>query len=548
MVRKETGLVKTGRKSTVKGESKRNGKDDITYSRESVTNDTITIVDTNVFLSTGEEIFNTFKDRNFVIPLSVFRELEKYRTDKGGRGKMARNVIRRLESLREDNLDMDMSTDDVPLGNGSTVRVEVDHTSQNCLNLEIRDDHYADRTIMAVAKNLAWLEIHDYTDRARYWNDMSQSEKEVYQPYADYIDDKYEPNGRHVELITNDSSMRFIANVSEHIDAKSYDDGSHENFTGCVDLDLDELGYDGDIADIDDEQILEYFNRQFKRPPYRSLVHLIQATGSVDENGEPVLMENWFMKSGERFEEFDAKVWPSAGPIHPRNIEQAVACTYLNDDKIQMVSFGGVAGAGKSLLALSYGLDQVKKGKYSKITVFRMTYAMGRQDQGYLPGDIEDKMAPWAQAVWDNVQKYDKEASGKPSRGSKNGKNVKQGTTVEESNRVKIKEKYGDLVTVEPITYLRGRTLANQLIIVDDAQSLDRSDILDVISRLGEGSKIIFTFDLDQQDNPYLVKATDIASLISRLKSEDTFGHISFTHSERSYLAQLASRLLNELK
>ena len=109
-----------------------------------------------------------------------------------------------------------------------------------------------------------------------------------------------------------------------------------------------------------------------------------------------------------------------------------------------------------------------------------------------------------------------------------------------------IEAKYAGVITVEPLTYLRGRTLENQLVIVDDAQSLDRSILLDVISRLGENSKIVFTFDMDQQDNPYLSSGTSIISLIQRLKGREEFAHIDFTHSERSKLAQLAAQLLTE--
>lgn len=491
-----------------------------------VSNRVITIVDTNVFLSTGDEIFRKYRNRDFVVPLAVFSELEKFRTYDGGLGRMARTVIRRLESLRQENPRVNMAKSPVDYPDSSnTVRVEMDNTDQSCLTSEIQDAKYADRTIMAVAKNL---------DRGE--RDEAEAGDRERRP---------------VQLVTNDACMRFLANL-EGISAVEYTDGQNRDYTGLIEIDLDELGFDGDISELDDEDLLwlvrEVVNEEnpdLDAPlPAYALLHVTQADGTVDVDGRAGLLENWFLKKNDTFKEINGEGYRPAGPVHPRNLEQAVASEYLNDDRIQMVSLGGVAGAGKSLLSLAYGLDQVQKGNYSKVTVFRLTYALGRQDQGFLPGDLEAKMAPWAQAVWDNVQKYDKLKGKNKAARRRNTNN----DGVPEDPSEQLKAKYGDVISVEPITYLRGRTLEDQLIIVDDAQSLDRSDILDVISRLGETSKIVFTFDLDQQDNPYLEKDTSIAWLVNRLKNDPTFAHISFTKSERSRLAQLASKLLNELK
>ena len=478
---------------------------------------TITIIDTNVFLGTGDEVFYKLENRDFVIPLTVYQELEKYRTNQDGRGYAARTVIRRLEDLRIANPSLNMSRDGVPVGdprNNNTVRVEVNHVDQSILTQDLRDESSPDRRILAVAKNLEKSE------------------------------------GRHVELITNDAPLRFLASVFEDLDTRPYEPKQDEKFTGRLFIDLDNdpwaVEHNLEIGAIEDEEYDELVSHLgLIDVPYHAMIYVKQ--GQFDE---------WVMKNGDRYEEFDAKTWPAVGPVRPRNREQAVAARWLNDEDVQIVSLGGVAGAGKSLLAISYGLDAVEHGEFSKVTVFRSMYAVGRQEQGFLKGDAEDKMRPWAQAVWDDVKKYDKlkrvRKSGKSdTAAAKAVRSIpdddRKLTTPEGKVLPAIEARYGGKITVEPITYLRGRTLEDQLVIVDDAQSLDRSILLDVISRLGDGSKIVFTFDMDQQDNPYLSSGTSIESLIQRLKGDKRFAHIDFEHSERSELAQLASKLLSEL-
>ena len=470
-----------------------------------------TIIDTNVFLSTGDEVFGRIRNRDIVIPLTVYKELERYRTDPGGRGYAARAVIRRLEDLRTSHPDIDMSLRGVPTINGNTVRVEVNHTNQDVLVPDLRDESSNDHKILAVVKNLEAESGEDHASK--------------------------------VEFITNDAPLRFIASVFEHIDAVPYEDGKNDKFTGVIDVDLNHPLFSNlglQIGEIEDEEYEEIIRRlDYRRTPYHALLHVVQ-----DGN------EDWIMRNGTSYHEFNDRTWPKAGPVAAVNNEQAVATTWLNDDSIQMLSLGGVAGAGKSLLAIAYGLNAVERGRFSKVTVFRSMYAVGRQEQGFLKGSADEKMRPWAQAVWDNVLKYDKlrGRGGSKSRSSRGGTDEGKMVTTSDGRAVPfIEAKYADEISVEPITYLRGRTLEDQLVIVDDAQSLDRSVLLDVVSRLGRGSRIIFTFDMDQQDNPYLSSGTSIESLVNRLKSESLFAHIEFTKSERSELAQLASKLLAEL-
>ena len=163
------------------------------------------------------------------------------------------------------------------------------------------------------------------------------------------------------------------------------------------------------------------------------------------------------------------------------------------------------------------------------------------------PGDLNDKMAPWAQAVWDNVDQIDringriKKPSRRQSTSQPDQPRNDNGAT---DTALDAQERHLADIQVQPVTYLRGRTFVNTFIIVDDAQSLDRSIILDIITRLGNRSKIVFTYDMSQQDNPYISIGTGMPSIVNDLMSEDVFAHVDFVKSERSELAQLAADIL----
>lgn len=470
------------------------------------------IIDTNVFLSTGDEVFHKLKNRNIVIPLIVYRDLDKYRSYDGGLGVSARTVINKIEELRANNQKVNMGVTGVEIpGTSNTLRIEPNHTNQKTLKPDLRKPGDHDSIMMAIAVNL----------RNHYKVDKDS-----------------------IELVTNTSSLRFQASVFQDITAIPYgDDGV--KFTGRIDVNLKDYK-DLDITSLTPDDYDGFIkNAGLDRTPSHVIIHVIQ-----DD------IDNWIVKDGDDYSELNRKNWGHVGPIYPRNVEQAIAVRWLNDDSIQMMSLGGVAGAGKSLLAISYGLTAVNDGRFSKVTVFRPMYAVGQQEQGFLKGDADDKIRPWSQAVWDDVRKYDnstryarkgksKAASNKAMLKALNSTDMK--STPDGKKLPAIEVKYGNVISVEPLTYIRGRTFENQLVIVDDAQSLDRSILLDVVSRLGEGSKIIFTFDMKQQDNPHLSSGTSIESLNNRLAGEPEFANIEFEKSERSHLAQLASRLLSEM-
>ncbi len=214
-----------------------------------------------------------------------------------------------------------------------------------------------------------------------------------------------------------------------------------------------------------------------------------------------------------------------------KNIEQECATDALISDEISIVALTGTAGAGKTLLALAAGLHMHEKKKVEQVIVARPVIPMGK-DLGFLPGDIEEKLNPWMQPIFDNL-----EVLVYTPREEKDSKRVKY-------NNVKYLIDSG-VVHIEPLTYIRGRSLPRRYMIIDEAQNLRPIDTLTIVTRAGEGTKIIFTGDLTQIDSPYLdAESNGLAFLISRFINEPEFCYLHLSKSARSKLAERASELL----
>jgi PhoH-like ATPase len=206
--------------------------------------------------------------------------------------------------------------------------------------------------------------------------------------------------------------------------------------------------------------------------------------------------------------------------LHGRSAEQRLAIDMLLDSSVGILSLGGSAGTGKSALALCAGLEAVlERQQHKKIVVFRPLYAVGGQELGYLPGDASEKMNPWGQAIFDTL-----------------GALVSQNVLDEVVDR--------GLLEILPLTHIRGRSLHDSFVIVDEAQSLERNVLLTVLSRVGQNSRVILTHDVAQRDNLRVGRHDGIASVIESLKGHALFGHITLTRSERSAIAALVTELL----
>jgi PhoH-like ATPase len=208
--------------------------------------------------------------------------------------------------------------------------------------------------------------------------------------------------------------------------------------------------------------------------------------------------------------------------IHGRSAEQRIALDLLLDNEIGIVSLGGRAGTGKSALALCAGLEAVLERRlHKKIVVFRPLYPVGGQELGYLPGTEGEKMSPWAQAVFDTL-----------------------GAVVSSQVIEEIMDR--GLIEVLPLTHIRGRSLHDAFVIVDEAQSLERGVLLTVLSRIGQGSRVVLTHDIAQRDNLRVGRHDGVVAVVESLKGHPLFAHVTLTRSERSQIAALVTELLED--
>ena len=207
--------------------------------------------------------------------------------------------------------------------------------------------------------------------------------------------------------------------------------------------------------------------------------------------------------------------------VHGRSAEQRLAIDILLDSDIGIVSLGGKAGTGKSALALCAGLEAVlERRQHKKIIVFRPIYAVGGQELGYLPGSENEKMNPWGQAVFDTL-----------------------GPLVSKEVIEHIVDR--GLIEILPLTHIRGRSLHDAFVIVDEAQSLERNVLLTVLSRIGQNARVVLTHDVAQRDNLRVGRHDGVAAVIEALKNHDIFAHVTLTRSERSQIAALVTDLLD---
>ena len=212
----------------------------------------------------------------------------------------------------------------------------------------------------------------------------------------------------------------------------------------------------------------------------------------------------------------------SAFGLHGRSAEQRIALDLLLDNEIGIVSLGGRAGTGKSALALCAGLESVlERRQHKKVVIFRPLYAVGGQELGYLPGSEGEKMSPWAQAVFDTL-----------------------GALVSQQVIDEILER--GLIEVLPLTHIRGRSLHDSFVIVDEAQSLERGVLLTVLSRMGQNSRVVLTHDVAQRDNIRVGRHDGVVAVVESLKGHPIFAHVTLTRSERSAIAALVTEMLEE--
>jgi PhoH-like ATPase len=219
----------------------------------------------------------------------------------------------------------------------------------------------------------------------------------------------------------------------------------------------------------------------------------------------------------------------------PRDVRQTFAIDLLLDPDVPCVSLMGMAGTGKTFLALGAGLEQVMEATaFRRLSVYRPLIAVGRQEVGYLPGDLDEKLAPWMAAVHDNLYALLRRDSGPGVRGGRDHRQI-QSAIDSMIDRGQLE--------LAAITYLRGRSITDEFVIIDEAQNIELSALKVVLTRMAAGSKVVFCGDLGQVDNPYISPYGGMAALIEKLKGSPLFGHVTLAKGVRSPLAEHAARL-----
>jgi PhoH-like ATPase len=407
-----------------------------------------------------------FAEHEVVLPIVVITELEAKR-DHPELGYFARQALRTLDDLRLEHGRLD---EPLPLGDlGGTLRVELNHSDPSVLpdGFRLGDN---DTRILSVAR---WLSRE----------------------------------GKDVVLVSKDLPLRVKA-ASVGLAAEEY----------RAELAVVESGWTGmRELELGADQVEELYNsgrldlEEARELPCHSGLRLLSERGSALGRVQP--------DKSVRLVRGDREVFGLRG----RSAEQRVALDLLMDEDIGIVSLGGRAGTGKSALALCAGLDAVlERRRHRKVVVFRPLYAVGGQELGYLPGSENEKMSPWAQAVFDTLSAV---------------------TTPEVIDEVLER----GMLEVLPLTHIRGRSLHDAFVIVDEAQSLERGVLLTVLSRIGTGSRVVLTHDVAQRDNLRVGRHDGVAAVVERLKGHPLFAHVTLTRSERSPIAALVTDLLGDI-
>lgn len=432
------------------------------------------ILDTNVLLFDPTS-FNKFGKNKVFIPLVVIEELDRFKKDQNENGRNARHFARHVDKFREQGSLMK----GVQLENGGTLQISIlrdPSTTHTGIDLSINDN-------LILANALALKE-----------------------------------KGEDVILITKDINLRLKA------DALSVQSEDYET----SEMTIEELYSGQRNFEVTDERLSEFEKSRYlgldeaeRKHFYANEYLIVHATG----NPQRRQLGRYDSKKGGIVPLVKSRdgVWG----VHPKNIEQQFAFDALLNDQIALVSLVGKAGTGKTLLAIAAGLEEaIGQKKYSRVLVSRPIVPMGR-DLGFLPGDVNEKLGPWMQPIFDNIDFLFGNSGGSASSSSWE-ELINEG-----------------LLHVEPLTYIRGRSLPNQYMIIDEAQNLTPHEIKTIITRAGEGTKIVLTGDSAQIDNPYLDSINNgLVYCIDRLKGEDIVAHTKLKQGERSRLSEIASELL----
>lgn len=430
------------------------------------------VLDTCVLLADPQSLLR-FDEHDVVLPLVVVEELDRQKTRVDEVGSNARRAIRALEKLgasEAGGLESPRRLD-----SGGTLRIELNGTHSERLP-QVLNPSTPDHRILATCLNLV-------------------------------------DSGSTTVLVTKDASLR-IKGAQLGVEVEDYRADTvpvDESYSGVAEVEvdpatIDQLYAEGKaVLDISEFHVNQYL--------------IMKALGSQSAVGRVVDTSRGtsiVRVPGAR----------QAFGIESKNVRQAFALDLLMDPDVTAVSLMGMAGTGKTFLALAAALEQtIEAGRYRRISVYRPLVAVGRQEVGFLPGDLDEKLAPWMAAVHDNLYAL---FSGDPQSA--------KGAIDELLDR--------NVIEMAAVTYLRGRSITDELVIIDEAQNLEYPTLKVILTRIASGSKVVFCGDLTQVDNPYISPFGGLAALIEKLKGQSLFGHITLEKSVRSPLAELAANIL----
>ena len=437
------------------------------------------MLDTNVLLQDPHSIFS-FKDNEVVIPAVVLEEVDSKKRYMDEVGRNARQVSKLIDGVRQHG----RLHEKIPLENGGSLRIELNHRSFHQLQ-EVFVEKTNDNRILAVAKNLS-------------------------------LEEETKEEGRQVILVSKDTLVRVKADaiglLAEDFLSDRVVEVNHL-YSGFLDLYIpkDELNRFYEKGEL---SLSQWANHPFYPHQFVVMKDAFGGSGSavgiVDSTGEKVKKLL-----------FDYEhIWG----VKPRNVQQTMALELLLRDDIPLITLIGKAGTGKTLLALASGLMQTEDlGYYKKLLVARPIVPVGK-DLGFLPGEKQEKLRPWMQPIYDNLEYLF---------------NTKKPGELDA-----ILAGMGS-IEVEALTYIRGRSIPDQFIIIDEAQNLSKHEVKTILTRVGEGSKIVLMGDPAQIDHPYLDEYNNgLTYVLERFKEQKVAGHVQLVKGERSELAQLAADLL----
>ncbi len=442
-----------------------------------VENRKIFILDTSVILHDHQAV-NQFEEHDVAIPISVLEELDSFKKGNDTINFEARQFIRFVDKLSE--------------GNSLNQWIQLSPDRPSCFTVVMQESGTAEQNAVKIFGDRK--ADHLILNAALF----------IKQEYSD----------RPVILVTKDVNLRLKAR-SLDLQSEDYETGKIQNleglYRGIAQLELEE----SEVIDKIHQMESVHYSEVLKSEPYNNHYFIIK-----NHRSSTLAYYNPETKNLDRVEKRHAY------GIKPRNAEQTFAMHALFNNNIKLVTIQGVAGTGKTLIALAAALEQ--RSNFRQIYLARPIVPLNNKDIGFLPGDIKAKINPYMEPLWDNLKVIQNQYS-------ENSKEYQ-----------KIKELVdNEKLLVTPLAYIRGRSFANIIFIVDEAQNLTPLEVKTIITRAGEGTKIIFTGDINQIDTPYLdSQSNGLSFMIDRLMGQPLYAHITLEKGERSALADLASELL----